>query len=69
LISSIALSGHSDFTKSTSTTCTSVLAENASCNIVVKFAPTAKQSRTGTLTITDNAKSKTQSVKLTGTGN
>ena len=40
----------------------------ANCTINITFAPTAPGSRSGTLTITDNAPGSPHSVALTGTG-
>ena len=48
--------------------CGSTLAANSSCAIGVFFDPTAGGTRTGTLTITDNATGSPQTVALTGTG-
>jgi archaellum component FlaF (FlaF/FlaG flagellin family) len=61
-ISSTSASG--DFKRSSS--CGSSLATRASCTISVTFSPTAQGSRTGTLTVSDNAG--TQKVSLSGTG-
>ena len=63
-ISSILASG--DFLQTN--TCGSSLPAGASCTISVSFKPTAKGTRTGTLTITDNAAGSPQTVSLTGTG-
>ena len=63
-ITSITASG--DFAQTNN--CGSSVAEGASCTIKVTFAPTAAGSRTGTLTITDNAFNSPQTVSLTGTG-
>jgi hypothetical protein len=63
-ISSIAVSG--DFSQTN--TCGSNLSANASCTISVTFKPTATGSRTGSLTVTDNANPTTQTVSLSGTG-
>jgi hypothetical protein len=63
-ITSITVSG--DFSQTN--TCGSSLAANASCTFSVTFTPTASGSRSGSLTITDNASPATQSVSLTGTG-
>src|SRR5260370_1058051 len=49
-------------------TCGSTVAVGASCTISVKFTPTATGTRTGTLTLTDNAPNSPQTVSLTGTG-
>jgi len=63
-ISSITASG--DFSQTN--TCGSSLATNASCSITVTFTPTAMGSRSGSITITDNASPATQTVSLLGTG-
>jgi len=55
-----------DFTQTSN--CGSSLAVNASCTVTVTFKPTAIESRSGTLTLTDNASPGTQTVALTGTG-
>jgi len=65
-ISSIAVSS-ANFTK-TSTTCGTTLAANTSCTIDVAFSPTTTGSLTGTLTISDNTASGSQSVSLSGNG-
>jgi hypothetical protein len=64
-ISSITISG--DFSISNNT-CGSQLNAGANCSVSVKFSPTAKNARKGTLTFTDNAPSGTQTVALTGVG-
>jgi Abnormal spindle-like microcephaly-assoc'd, ASPM-SPD-2-Hydin len=48
--------------------CAGNLAAGASCTISVTFTPSAPMKQTGTLTITDNANSGTQTVRLSGTG-
>jgi hypothetical protein len=63
-ITSITVSG--DFSQTN--TCGSSVAAGASCTLSVTFTPTAAGSRSGTLTITDNASPATQTVSLTGTG-
>ncbi len=63
-ISSIAISG--DFSETN--TCGTSLAANTSCSISVTFTPTATGSRSGSLTVTDNAKPTTQRASLSGTG-
>src|SRR5436305_7385812 len=64
VFSSIAASG--DFAQSN--TCGSSLAMAASCTISVSFQPGAIGTRTGALTITDNAPASAQTVTLSGTG-
>ncbi|MBT9332641.1 kelch repeat-containing protein [Paracidobacterium acidisoli] len=63
-IASIAASG--DFAETN--TCKSSVAAGANCTIAVTFTPTAGGTRTGSLTITDNAGGSPQIVPLTGTG-
>src|SRR5262249_14159556 len=63
-ITSITASG--DFTQTNG--CAGSLAAGASCPIVVTFVPTAAGSRTGAVTIVDNAAQSPQTVSLTGTG-
>jgi hypothetical protein len=53
---------------SESNTCGSSLSAGASCTVTVTFKPTSIFSRTGTLTVTDNASPATQTVSLSGTG-
>ena len=48
--------------------CGKTLAPGANCTLSVTFKPTAAGSRSGTLTITDNASPATQTVSLLGTG-
>jgi hypothetical protein len=66
-IASITASG--DF--SSTSTCTSnltYLSTSMVCQIAVAFNPTAAGSRTGTVTITDNAADSPQLIRLSGTG-
>jgi len=63
-INSIATSG--DFSQTNN--CGSTLAAGKSCAIKVTFSPTQTGSRTGTLSITDNATNSPQTVSLSGTG-
>ena len=48
--------------------CSSTLAANSSCTMNVTFTPTVAGTRSGTLTISDNAQGSPQTVTLTGTG-
>jgi hypothetical protein len=48
--------------------CPASLAANANCNISVTFTPTVSGTRTGAVTITDNASNSPQTIALTGTG-
>ena len=63
-ITSISASG--DFAETQN--CASSVAAGANCTISVTFTPTASGSRTGALTITDNASGSPQTVTLSGTG-
>src|SRR4029077_14495146 len=51
-----------------SDTCGSSLAAGASCTISVTFTPTASGTRSGTLSVTDNAPGTPQTASLSGTG-
>jgi hypothetical protein len=63
-IGSIAVTG--DFSQTNN--CGASLAANTSCSINVAFKPTASGSRTGTLTVIDNASNSPQTASLSGTG-
>ena len=63
-ITSIALTG--DFAQTNN--CGTSVAAGASCTISVTFTPTATGSRTGTLTVTDNASNSPQTASMAGTG-
>jgi uncharacterized protein YjdB len=63
-ISSIAATG--DFSQTN--TCGTSLAARGSCSIQLSFTPTTGGTRTGTLTVTDNAIPNTQTASLTGNG-
>jgi hypothetical protein len=65
-LSITAISATGDFAETQ--TCGSSVAVGANCTISVTFTPTAAGSRTGTLTITDNASGSPQTVSLSGTG-
>ena len=62
-LSSISASG--DYAQTN--TCGSALAVNATCTISVTFKPTASGTRTGSVTLADNAASSPQAVSLAGT--
>ena len=64
MISSISVSG--DFTQKND--CGTSLAVGKNCAIGVIFAPTAKGTRSGSLTILDNASGSPQAIRLSGTG-
>jgi len=63
-ITSIVSSG--DFAETN--TCGNSLASGASCSVNVTFTPTQAGTRTGSVTITDNAANSPQSILLTGQG-
>jgi hypothetical protein len=63
-VSSVAAIG--DFTQTN--TCGSSLAVGATCTVTVTFMPTAIGTRTGAVTITDDAATSPQVVALSGTG-
>jgi hypothetical protein len=63
-ITSISTTG--DFSQTN--TCGSSVTAGASCTIIVTFKPTAPGTRTGTLSVTDNAPGSPQTVSLSGTG-
>jgi Abnormal spindle-like microcephaly-assoc'd, ASPM-SPD-2-Hydin len=63
-LTSVAASG--DFAETN--TCGSSVAAGANCTVSVTFKPTASGTRTGALSLTDNATGSPQSVSLTGTG-
>jgi hypothetical protein len=66
-ISGVTVTG--DFVQTTSTKpCGATLAAGKNCKIMVNFTPTALGTRTGTLTISDNAPNSPQTVALSGTG-
>ena len=62
-ISSVGISG--DFTATNN--CGSSLAAQASCQIIVAFTPTVIGTRTGAITLSDNAASSPQQLSLSGT--
>jgi hypothetical protein len=55
-----------DFTQTN--TCGGSVAAGANCSISVTFKPTAGGSRSGALTLTDNASNSPQTIQLSGTG-
>ena len=57
-----------DFSFAGQGTCSSSLAPGANCTISVKFTPATAGTRTGTLTVNDNASTSPQVVTFTGTG-
>jgi Abnormal spindle-like microcephaly-assoc'd, ASPM-SPD-2-Hydin len=67
-ISQIAVQGPDASEFAQSNTCPAALAPNASCQVTITFKPTAKGTRTATLSITDDGGNSPQTVALTGTG-
>src|SRR6266478_4715886 len=63
-ISSIVTTG--DYTQTNN--CNASLGKGASCNINVSFTPTATGTRSGTLSVTDDASGSPQTVALSGNG-
>jgi hypothetical protein len=63
-ITSIAASG--DYAQTN--TCGTSLAASANCTISITFTPTAAGTRTGAITVSDNAAGSPQTASLTGTG-
>ncbi|MGA7524457.1 MAG: choice-of-anchor D domain-containing protein [Acidobacteriaceae bacterium] len=68
-ISNLAVTGADAGDFSASGTCSSAnLNPKGACSITVTFKPSVKGSRTATLVVTDNSKSGSQSIMLSGTG-
>jgi hypothetical protein len=67
-ITNVTIAGTNSTDFSQTNNCGSSLAPGATCTLSITFTPTASGSRTGTLTITDNATPGTQTISLTGTG-
>src|SRR5206468_727109 len=67
-ISSIAITGANGGDFAQTNNCGSSLGAGSKCTINVTFAPAATGTRTGTLTVTDNASGSPQASTLTGTG-
>ncbi len=67
-ISSVAIGGADPNDFSSTNTCTAPVQPNQTCSLTVTFSPTATNTRTAALTITDNAANSPQSVPLTGSG-
>ena len=67
-ITSISLTGANTSDFSLSQNCGSSLAANASCQINVTFTPTARGTRTATVSLVDKAADSPQTISLSGTG-
>jgi hypothetical protein len=65
----LSVSGNFAFGSGTGCTNTTTLNPNASCVMNVVFKPTSKGSKSGSITVSDNAKNSPQSVSLSGSGN
>jgi hypothetical protein len=70
-LGTLTVSGNFALVSGSGTTCSNngTVAAGASCSINVTFKPTAKGNNTGSVKITDNARSSPQSISLSGTGN
>ena len=66
-LNNIVISTTGDFSVS-ATTCTSSLAAKTNCTISVVFTPALVGTRTGKLSVADNASNSPQASSLTGTG-
>ena len=64
----ISLTGTNAADYARTTTCGTSLAAGGNCTISVTFTPTARGTRTATLTVTDSDPSSPQQVTITGTG-
>jgi hypothetical protein len=67
-LTSIAITGSNSGDFAQTNTCGSTVGAGANCAISVTFTPTALGSRSGAITITDNAPGSPQTVSLAGTG-
>jgi hypothetical protein len=68
IFSSIAISGTNPGDFAQTNNCTGTIASGSSCTIHVTFTPTGGGTRTGVLTLTDDAMDSPQTVALSGTG-
>lgn len=66
-LTSVAIAGDSTGSFSLASTCSTVLAPNASCQVTITFTPTASGLLQASLQITDNAPGSPQSLALSGT--
>src|SRR5207245_2429715 len=67
-ITSIAITGANPGDFGQTNNCGASVAAGANCTINVTFTPAATGTRSGTLTVTDNATNSPQTASLTGTG-
>ncbi len=68
-LTGLSISGNFALASGTTCTKTTSLTAGSTCVMEVTFTPTSKGSKSGTITITDNAKNSPQSIPLSGTGN
>ena len=68
-INSVAISGNFALTSASTCKASTTLTAGGKCTLVVTFTPAAKGSRTGQITLTDNALNSPQTIALSGTGN
>ncbi len=68
-INSVAISGNFALTSASTCKASTPLTAGGKCTLVVTFTPAAKGSRTGQITLTDNALNSPQTIALSGTGN
>ena len=66
MVTEVVASG--DFVETNTCLSSSPIAANGACSVSVAFTPTAAGTRTGSLTITDNASPATRTASLSGTG-
>ena len=69
ILSSLNISGNFALASGTTCTKTTTLAPGANCQIKVTFTPASKGSKSGAVTIGDNAFFSTSTINLSGTGN
>src|SRR5207245_2478470 len=67
-ITSIAITGTNGGDFAQTNNCGASVAAGANCTINVTFTPTARGTRSGALTVTDNATNSPQTASLSGTG-
>jgi len=67
-ITSVAISGNFALTSASTCKAATTLTAGGKCTLVVTFTPAAKGSRTGQITLTDNALNSPQTIALSGTG-
>ncbi len=68
-LTGLSISGNFAFATGTTCTNTTSLTPGGTCVMEVTFKPTSKGSKSGSVTITDNAKNSPQNMSLSGSGN